>query len=134
MREKIWLVVAMTMMMVGCGTQMPIVTEKNDTMYVDRFRVDSVYLADSVFMTIYEKGDTIYSEKTKTRYRDRFVYKVDSIYIARTDTIRVPMPVERKLSAFESIKKDFGEVIRLVSVVLCTAFILWFIGLLRRKK
>lgn len=46
---------------------------------------DSIYLRDSVFVE--KKGDTIYLNKWRTRYRERLIH--DTIIVETTDTLRI---------------------------------------------
>ena len=55
-------------------------------------RVDSVLLHDSVF--VYNVGDTIVVNKVMYRDRVRNVYKTRTDTIVKTDSVRVPYPVE----------------------------------------
>ena len=55
-------------------------------------RVDSVLLHDSVF--VYNVGDTIVINKVAYRDRVRNVYKTRTDTIVKTDSVRVPYPVE----------------------------------------
>lgn len=63
------------------------------TEYVDRERVDSLFIHDSVFVTERTKGDTIYltRDRWRTEYRDRL--RIDTII--RTDSISYPVEVVR---------------------------------------
>lgn len=56
-------------------------------------RVDSVLLHDSVF--VYNSGDTIVVNKVMYRDRVRNVYKTRTDTICKTDSVRVPYPVEQ---------------------------------------
>ncbi len=56
-------------------------------------RVDSVLLHDSVF--VYNVGDTIVVNKVMYRDRVRNVYKTRTDTILKTDSVRVPYPVEQ---------------------------------------
>lgn len=108
-----------TLLLLGCSPRYISVPEYH-TEYVyktDTFReVDSVHVLDSVFVN--KLGDTVYVNKFKVIYRDKFreVLKVDSF--VKTDSIRVPYPVERSLSWWEKVKMDFGELFMLVAVLL----------------
>lgn len=76
-----------------------------DSVFFSRIHTDSVYVKDSVMLV---KGDTV------TEYRYRYVYRyrdrTDTLYINRTDTIRVPYPVEveKKLTLWQRVKVGFG--------------------------
>lgn len=108
-----------TLLLIGCSPRYISVPEYH-TEYAyktDTFReIDSIHVLDSVIIN--KSEDTIYVNKYKIIYRDKFreILKVDSF--VKTDSIRVPYPVERSLSWFEKVKMDFGELFMLVSVLL----------------
>ena len=68
----------------------PVETVRSDTVYLNRVKLDSVYVMDSVFID--KAGDTI----REWRYRYIYKYKdrIDTVYVAKTDSIQVPYPVE----------------------------------------
>lgn len=82
----------------------PVGTVKTETEYVDRWRRDSVHVRDSVFVLV--KGDTVYIDKYKTIYKDR-IFR-DTTYIERIDTTRIPYPVEKQLTRWQSVKMEAG--------------------------
>jgi hypothetical protein len=89
--------------------------EKHDTLITR----DSIYQKDSVYMWM--QGDTIWKEKFsilyKDRWRDKIVYR-DSI---KVDSIRVPYPVEKKLSRLERLRMfggDCGLTIAVLAIVI----------------
>jgi hypothetical protein len=112
----------------------PVESVVKDTIYRESVKIDSVIQTDSVFLHIHTIGDTVYSEKVKVLYRDRYKYERDTIYLHRTDTIRVPVPIERKATLWEQTKENLGNLIRLAGLIVFIGFIVWFIGLLRRRK
>ena len=77
----------------GCRTvrTVPVETVRVEREYVDRLRVDSVVVRDSVI--IREKGDTVVVKEYHTRYRDRV--KRDTVKVEKRDTIPVTVPVEK---------------------------------------
>lgn len=81
----------------------PVETVKHDSVYFNKTVRDSVFVKDSVLVI---KGDTI------TEYRWRYIFKykdrTDTAYVNRTDTIRVPYPVEAKLTKWQQFKMDIG--------------------------
>lgn len=93
------LVYAVLTLLFGCRgvkyVQVPSVSV--DSVYVDRWQRDSVYVRDSVFVNQWKKGDTVFIDKmvTKYKYRDRWRY--DTVAIVRRDTVQVPYPVEKDL-------------------------------------
>lgn len=99
----------MLMMLQSCRTKYISVPEYHN-MYVNKHdtltKHDSVYQKE--FVDRYVKGDTVFLTKTKVDYRYKNIYKTlyrDSI---KTDSVRVPYPVERKLNKWESLKMEVG--------------------------
>lgn len=86
-----------------------------------------------MYYHIETKGDTVYSTKTKVVYRDRYKYIHDTTYISRVDTIRVPVPVERKATLWEQVEENLNSLIRLAGLIF-VGFIVWFIALIRKQK
>lgn len=68
----------------------PVETVRSDTVYLNRVKLDSVYVRDSVFID--KAGDTI--REWRYRYIYKYMDKTDTVYIAKTDSIQVPYPVE----------------------------------------
>jgi hypothetical protein len=101
---------------------------------VGSVKIDTFRLLDSVYYHIYTQGDTIYSEKTKVVYRDRYKYIHDTTYISRVDTIKIPIPIEHKATIWERIEYRVDDVVSIIGVIIVGGFILLFIQLLRRQK
>ena len=132
----ILLAMAALMLSGGCTRKVYVPTEhivySTDTVYEAVLRVDSVIQRDSV--AVVQKGDTVLI----TRYRDRYRVKerTDTVYKAKTDSVRVrePYPVERELTKWEQTKMDFGGMAigGLIAVVV-SAVIVWIVKRKRRK-
>ena len=94
----------------GCKSvqYVPVETVRTDSVYIDRYQRDSIYQRDSVFVNRWTAGDTVYQDKVvwKYVYRDKVVY--DTVAILRSDTVRVPYPVERRLSTWEEVRLNVG--------------------------
>ena len=75
----------------------PVETVKTE--YRDRIveTYDSVHITDSVYVAV--KGDTTLVYKYRDRWKLKLVH--DTAYVNRTDSIRTPYPVEKKLSKWE---------------------------------
>ena len=84
----------------GCKSvqYVPVETVRTDSVYIDRYQHDSRWTA----------GDTVYQDKVlwKYVYRDKVVY--DTVGILRSDTVRVPYPVERRLTKWEQVRLNVG--------------------------
>ena len=120
----------------GCTRKVYVPTEhivySTDTVYEAALRVDSVIQRDSV--AVVQKGDTVLI----TRYRDRYRVKerTDTVYKAKTDSVRVrePYPVERELTKWEQTKMDFGGMFLVgLIAVWVAAVIVWIVKRKRRK-
>ena len=101
----------------------PIESVRHDSVVTILHHRDSIYQHDSVY--IKEKADTLLIERWHTRWRDRVSH--DTLYMSKTDTIRVPVPVERKLSKSERTyitigKWSVGAVAGLVLAAICFIF------------
>lgn len=132
------MLLAMTALMLsgGCTRKVYVPSEhivySTDTVYEAVLRVDSVIQRDSV--AVVQKGDTVLI----TRYRDRYRVKerTDTVYKAKTDSVRVrePYPVERELTKWEQTKMDFGGIFLggLIAAGVA-AVIVWIVKRKRRK-
>lgn len=97
-------------LLAGCKSvqYVPVETVRSDSIYVDRYKRDSIYQRDSVFVNRWIAGDTIYQDKVVWKYVYRDMVKYDTVATLRSDTINVPYPVEWKLSKWEQLKLNVG--------------------------
>lgn len=97
-------------LLAGCKSvqYVPVETVRSDSIYVDRYKRDSIYQRDSVFVNRWTVGDTIYQDKVVWKYVYRDKVKYDTVAILRSDTINIPYPVECKLSKWEQLKLNVG--------------------------
>ena len=101
----------------------PVESVRHDSVVTILYQRDSLYQHDSVY--IKEKADTVLIERWHTRWRDRVSH--DTLYMSKVDTIRVPVPVERKLTKSERTyitigKWSVGVVAGLVLAAICFIF------------
>lgn len=98
----------------------PVETVRTDTVYSNYSRMDSIFVRDSVYIN--QKGDTV------TEYRYKYVYKykdrIDTLYISSRDTVSVPYPVEKELTAWQQTKVNYGG----WAMVIVFVFILVVVG------
>ena len=92
------------LLLCGCRTEyVPIESVRYDSLMIEKLMCDSVFVRDSVYLQ--EKGDTIY------KYKDRFVYvyknRVDTFFAEKIREVKVPVPVERKLTWWEVVKMEW---------------------------
>ena len=80
------------LLLTGCARikYVPVETVRTEKEYIDRVKVDSVHVRDSVMVLV--KGDTVVRERWRVEYKDRL--RVDTVSVQVRDTIPVPVPVE----------------------------------------
>lgn len=117
-------------LLAGCKSvqYVPLETVKTDSMYIDRYQHDSIYLRDSVYVNRWTAGDTVYQDKIVYKYIYRDKVKYDTINILRSDTVCVPYPVERRLTRWEQVRLNVGGwaiavvVITILVIVGCVVY------------
>lgn len=107
----------------------PVETVKVDTTYINKLQRDSIYMLDSVYVK--EKGDTVLIEKYKYLYRDKLVR--DTLYMAKTDSIQVPYPVEKELTHWQQMKQELGGWALGIILVVTLAIVILLIYKTRKK-
>lgn len=102
-------VFALAMLFTSCSPKVIYVPEYH-TEY--KTKTDSVYLKDSVFLKdsviIKQSGDTIFVDRWHNIYKEVFKDKIIVDSIIKTDSIKVPYPVEKQLSKWQRAKVDWG--------------------------
>lgn len=80
------------LLLTGCARvkYVPVETVRTEKEYIDRVKVDSVYIRDSIRIEI--KGDTVTEHHWHVEYEDKLIR--DTIKEQVRDTIPVPVPVE----------------------------------------
>ena len=118
----------------GCRTvkYVPVETVRTDSVYVDRFARDSVYLRDSVWVNRWTQGDTVFVDKVVTKYKYKDRWRYDTVAVVRADSVQVPYPVEKDLGWWEKTRLYSFPV--LVAMVAVLAFVIvWLVKKLRKK-
>ena len=111
-----------------------------DTVYAVKTVRDTARVSDSVIVRVTSKGDTVYKTREIWREIERVRWRVDTVYKAavRTDTIRVPVAVERKVPLWERVVYNIDTVFKILGPMSLIGFILficaWACGRLTRRK
>lgn len=96
----------------------PVEIVKTEYKTRDSIRFDSIYEHDSIFLFV--KGDTVYKEKYRYKYRYLTINKTDTVML--TDSVQIPYPVEKQLTRWQQMKIELGgwavSVIVILSIVL----------------
>ena len=96
----------------------PVESVRTETKYINKLvqKHDSIYLHDSI--SSYIKGDTVFMDKYQTKYVNKYIFGTDSVYFNKTDSIRVPYPVEKQLSKWQKIEMNTGRITIIALIVL----------------
>lgn len=104
----------------------------HDTLRQTALRTDTLRLHDKEYINVYTRGDTVYKDRLVYRDRNHISTLHDTTYIHRTDTVSVPMPVERRATWWEKACAWAGErLFAAIALVLVAIVAVW---LIHRKK
>ena len=125
-------VLALLLWLCSCNTTqyVPIETVRTERVTV----YDSVYIENTIHdsVTIHTKGDTVFIEHWRDRWHDRWRDRWrDSI---RVDSVQVTVPVERKLTKWETFCLDYGKVMTGFSIASFFLFIFLIIRWITGRK
>lgn len=120
----------------GCTTTkyVPVIENHTDTLRVVQHHRDSIYLHDSTYVHEFIQGDTvrIVTEMWHTQYRDRL--KTDTVYRSKTDSVPVPVPVEKKVKVEKPLTWWQQARLHLANITLCLLAIFAGIKLWKYRK
>lgn len=132
MKGFLWglLLCVLITLLCGCKTKYVAVPEYHykDSVSV-RWRTDSVWLHDSVYVSVETKGDTVCLTKsvTKYKYRDRTLR--DTVSVVRRDS--VPYPVEKRVTEYKYRQRWYEAVAcklgYAVLIFIVSAAVVWLI-------
>ena len=120
---------ALITMCTGCTTTqyVPVIEHKTDTVYQNKVKHDSIWQHDSVQIMI--KGDSVTIDRWHTKYVSKEVH--DTTYIAKTDSVPVPYPVEKlvpaELTTWQKLRMNIGT-------FMIFATLLFAVGWLLKRK
>ncbi len=111
------------LLLVGCKSKsyIPVTQQLHDSVYVDRFHRDSVYLHDSVFVNRWVKGDTVFVDKVVTKYKYKDRWRYDTVAVTRRDSVQVPLPVQKPLGWWQQTRLKLFWPLAAVVVMLMVA-------------
>lgn len=113
----------------------------HDTVRDTVLKHNDVYRHDSVIVRT--KGDTVFVDRWHTlrqttvdkRRTLQSIAVHDTVFVNKADSVKVPVPVERKLTKWEKVNntvKDIFSIIGMIVTLMIVAFVvLW---LIKRKK
>ena len=118
-------VAVLALLMCSCKSieYVPVIEKEvhHDSIYFTQLQRDSIWLHDSI--RVEAKNDTIKIEKWHTKYIEKL--RVDTTYIAKTDTVPVPYEVKvevpAKISKTQKALMMFG-LLSLMAAIVALAF------------
>lgn len=122
------------LLLAGCRTvrYVPVPSVSVDSVYVDRYQHDSIYQRDSVYVNRWTDGDTVYQDKVVWKYVYRDKVKYDTVSVLRSDSVRVPYPVERRLTKWEQVRLNVGGWVIALVVITILVVVGWAIYKIRK--
>lgn len=125
-----------TLLFGSCTRKVYVPTETVRTEYKDRVveavRVDTTIMRDSV--AVYVNGDTVRITKYRDRWRTRIIERHDTCTVTKTDSVQVPVQVERKLTRWERTKMDAGGIAIGILGVAALCGLAWLAWLAYKKR
>lgn len=113
----------------SCSTKRVVTTVAvHDTVRVVQKDSTLVLKHDSVFVKLWQKGDTVFQMEYRERvaYRDRL--RLDTFYVHRTDTVRVTSPNSTKVGVTWWQRLAIGIWGLLSVVAICALILVWVFG------
>ena len=108
----------------------PVESVRTDSVKILQQMRDSIYVHDSIFVK--SQGDTVYINRYRYKYLDKV--RIDTMYVINVDSVRVPFPVERKLSRWERVKQEVGGIAMGIVILAIGLIIIRFILLKNDKR
>lgn len=124
------LAIAMCMLLVSsCRSVRYLPSETvHDTARIVIRTADTLKLKDSVFVERMVKGDTVYVTKDRWHTRDNISVRKDTMYISRTDTVRVPIKEKANATWYERNVKPMVESFSALIMLSVFGIVVWIIG------
>lgn len=116
----------------GCRSvrYVPVEAVRTDSVHVDRWQRDSVYLKDSVYVNRWTYGDTVFVDKVSVKYLYRDRLRTDTVAVVRRDSVQIPLPVQKPLGWWEQARlKLFWP---LVAALAALCFIVAWLARMRK--
>lgn len=127
---RIILVLELFCLLAGCTTTryVPVPEYHTRDGLVVRTQRDSIFLHDSIFQSIYMKGDTVFSVKVKTQWKFRDRIQHDTVLSVRIDSMRFFYPQEsgkgcHAMRWYERLLMRFGAVCTLAAFALAVTYL-----------
>ena len=132
---RIWCIIVAWIMIItlctSCSTQyIPVESVRYDSIFIAKLQKDSIFVHDSVSISV--KPDTVFKDKFRFVYK--YVFLRDTMLTMRTDSIPVPVPVEKKRTWWEQTKIDVGGyAVAIIVIYILYRLMRWIIKRTRKE-
>ena len=102
-----WAIIVVALCALFCcrGVQyVPVETLRTDSVLVVNHEHDSIFILDSVIVK--EKNDTVFVDRWRVEFREAL--RVDTFQVHRVDSVQTVVEVEKKLTRVQQLKMDIG--------------------------
>ena len=137
-RVVITIAVAMLILSIFCRcttTKYVPVTEYKDRFVVKKdslLKTDSVYVHDSV--SVYIIGDTVFKDKCRLHYKDRYIVRNRSDTLVVRDSIPYKVETRKQLSKTDRVFLNIGKVSSVCLFIGILAILVWICWRLKLHK
>ena len=101
-----WALLVAALLLASCKTvYVPVETVSKDSIYINKWMRDSIYIKDSVF--VHTKADTVFLTKYHTLYKE--VVICDTTIVSRIDTTTIVKEVPKNFTQIETLKMNIGN-------------------------
>ena len=93
-------------LLVGCSRvqYVPVESVRTDSVFVYRNVASTVTIKDSIHID--RARDTV--KVVQYKYVGERFERTDTLYISRVDSVRIPYPVEKRLTKWQQVKINYG--------------------------
>lgn len=103
---KYVLLFIISFLLAGCSLvrYVPVESVRTDSVFVYRNVASTITIKDSIHID--RARDTV--KVVQYKYVGERYERTDTLYISRVDSVRIPYPVEKRLTKWQQVKIDYG--------------------------
>lgn len=103
---RLCFLLSMLPLLVGCSRvqYVPVESVRTDSVFVYRNVASTVTIKDSIHID--RARDTV--KVVQYKYVGERFERTDTLYISRVDSVRIPYPVEKRLTKWQQVKINYG--------------------------
>ena len=127
---RLWLFLPMLLLLLAGCTRVqyvPVESVRTDSVFVYRNVASTVTIKDSIHID--RARDTI--KVVQYKYVGERFERTDTLYISRVDSVRIPYPVEKRLTKWQQVKISYGG--KAIGLLAVAVSVVIYYGLRRYK-